>query len=96
MSPNPKIKACPRVCDLPQKTIVLVCWDCQRIAVYSHKRYCDLVGWDSYAPDAKTVIAREVCPKAADPNAMLFEMCKIQYYRPNFQNTPDNGTDIDV
>lgn len=96
MPSNPRIKACQRVCDLPQKTIVLVCWECQRIGVYPHKRYCDLVGWDSYAPDAKSIVAKMVCKKAADPNAMLFGQCKIQYYRPDLRVQKGDETDNDV
>lgn len=85
----PKPNAYPRcklVKDMTERTVILVCWDCERIGVYSQHRFAEIVGAETFVPDAKTVIAARVCKKAGDRNALLFDRCKIQYYRPDLRN----------
>lgn len=85
MAANGGNTGCKKVKDLTQRTIVLVCWDCKRIGIYSRPRFTQLTGPETFAPDSKTIIAARVCEKANDGNALLFDRCKIQYYRPDLR-----------
>lgn len=76
---------CKQVKDITERLVILVCWDCKRIGIYPRDRFADLVGPDTYMPDAKTLIAARVCEKALDRNALLFDRCQIQYYRPDLR-----------
>lgn len=61
--------------------VVVVCWECQRIGVYSREKFVELVGPDTVMPDALRVLASRTCEKARLPLGSMDDRCKAVYYR---------------
>ncbi len=70
-----------RIRDLKDEPIVILCWECQRIAVCSRFELARVYGLDALAPDVLGQMASRRCNKAFADTHNLHDRCKAFFYK---------------